>query len=236
MAQHILVTGAGSGIGAAIVNEAVESGATVVAVDRSQLEYAPGLTAPALASYRCDISDRSAIDAIVQREGPFDVVVAAAGIVGFATTRSATDGDIFDRIIATNLTGAYNTARSAAAAMAPGGCIVLISSAAWNTGQAYMAAYCASKAGVVALARSMAMEFIHADFSVCCVAPGAVDTRIMDGVTMPPEVDAALVDRYTPLRPVLDPSVVARVTLDVARQGAAFHGGVIPLDSGMTAG
>lgn len=176
------VTGAARGIGAAITRALARAGATVVAADirdvgetLSGLEDARGLT--------CDVSDPDSVDiafrSLADIEGKVDFAINAAGILSEAPLVD-TDVAEFDRIISINLRGSFLIAQGAARMMtqAAGGRIILISSELAYLGRAEFSAYCASKAGVVGLTRSLAHELAPA-ITVNTVAPGPVDTPML---------------------------------------------------------
>lgn len=177
-----LVTGAARGIGAAVARALAEAGAGIVAADvrdvretLSGLEDARGLA--------CDVSDPDSVDiafrSLADIEGRLDFAVNAAGVLSEAPLA---DMDVaeFDRIASVNLRGSFLVAQGAARMMthAAGGRIILISSELAYLGRAGFSAYCASKAGVVGLARSLARELAPA-VTVNTVAPGPVDTQML---------------------------------------------------------
>jgi 3-oxoacyl-[acyl-carrier protein] reductase len=194
-----LVTGAGSGIGAAVVRRLVDEGCrAVVAVDLDEeaartTAAASGAIEPAVA----DIADAASVDRVfndaVERHGALDVVVHAAGVDDpeskaelWAARQegrpplvlgTATDA-AWRRIMSVNLDGTFHVIRASARAMVPrrSGAIVTVgSSSAFDTFAGY-GAYAASKAGVHALSQSAAKELAHFGIRVNTVAPGPVDT------------------------------------------------------------
>ena len=177
-----LVTGAAQGIGAAVVRALAEAGATVIATDIRDLNQ----TCLGVARTRgvtCDVSDPASVDrlfhSINETEGRLDLAVNAAGIL---SEGRLVDMDIseFDRIISINLRGSFLIAQGAARMMAGlgSGRIILIASELAYLGRADFSAYCASKAGVVGLTRSLARE-LAPNVTVNSVAPGPVDTPML---------------------------------------------------------
>lgn len=181
-----LVTGAAQGIGAAIAQSLADAGAHVVISDqREPVETLTAITAAggSARSVICDVSDAANVSVLFQRitdtEATLDFTINAAGILSEAKIIDMDVSD-FDRIIAVNLRGSFLIAQGAARMMQPAGHgrIILISSELAYLGRAEFSAYCASKAGVVGLTRSLARE-LAPDIQVNSVAPGPVDTPML---------------------------------------------------------
>ena len=183
-ARHVVVTGAGTGIGKAIVERLATDGATVTLVgdDRAALESAgAGLTMRSHIAH-CDIRDRKAVDrsfaAAADALGPVHGLVACAGIGG-----ENTDGpdDRFDELVATNLSGTYYCVRGAVRHLAKGPTprhVVVISSILSRIGVPGYTGYSASKAGLLGLVRSFAAELAPDNVLVNAICPGWVDTSM----------------------------------------------------------
>ncbi len=173
--MHVAVTGAGTGIGKAIATRLSAEGARVSAIvrDESQLDGAAG--------YPCDIRNRDEVDAVFDRIGPLDALVANAGIGG---TNEPGPGDRFEDLIATNLTGTYWCARAAQRHGVSH--LVVIASILGRIGVAGFSGYCASKAGLLGLVRSFATELGPDGVQVNAICPGWVDTEMswqsIDGI------------------------------------------------------
>jgi NAD(P)-dependent dehydrogenase (short-subunit alcohol dehydrogenase family) len=167
--RHVVVTGAGTGIGRAIALRLAAEGArlTLLARDEERLrDVVPGAVTRA-----CDIRDRDQVLAAI--DGPVDALVANAGIGGPNESGAA---DRFDDIVQTNLFGTYWCARAAEAHLPDGGRIVIISSILARIGVAGYTGYCASKAGLLGLTRSLAAELAPRHIQVNAICPGWVDT------------------------------------------------------------
>jgi NAD(P)-dependent dehydrogenase (short-subunit alcohol dehydrogenase family) len=178
-----LVTGAGRGIGRAVAQRLSRDGFRVALTARSADELAataadcPGETLVVGA----DLTDPEAADriftAVEQRWGPVAVLVANAGAGHSARVERTTDGD-WQRLLDLNLTAPFRCIRRAVPAMreARNGRIVVIASTAARIGEPYIAAYTASKHGVLGLVRATAAELARDGITVNAVCPGYVDT------------------------------------------------------------
>jgi NAD(P)-dependent dehydrogenase (short-subunit alcohol dehydrogenase family) len=186
---HVLVTGGGSGIGAAIARAVGEAGAAVTLAGRRQApldEVAATLHRAAAVS--ADITREAdcaqMIAAARQAHGPVDIVVANAGAAE-SVPAARIDLDHWRRMIDVNLTGAFLTARAALAdvvrkPVGPNRRIVFIVSTAGLKGYPYVAAYCAAKHGVVGLMRALSTELAATGVTVNAVCPGFTDTPLLD--------------------------------------------------------
>jgi NAD(P)-dependent dehydrogenase (short-subunit alcohol dehydrogenase family) len=163
--MHVAVTGAGTGIGRAIAARLTAEGASVSAIVFDEAQ--PG----GEAGYVCDIRDRDQVDAVFDRIGPLDALVANAGIGG---RNEPGPGDRFEDIVATNLTGTYWCLRAAQRHGA--GHLVVIASILGRIGVSGFSAYCASKAGLLGLVRSFAVELAPHGVQVNAICPGWVNT------------------------------------------------------------
>ena len=104
-------------------------------------------------------------------------------------------------------------------------------------GEAYAAAYCASKAGLMNMTKAMAMEFSRKPIRINAVAPGGMITNISDGMTFPAEAEMDLVARYSGLRGQVEVDDVADlITMLASPAGRSYHGACISIDAGITAG
>jgi 3-oxoacyl-[acyl-carrier protein] reductase len=177
-----LVTGAGGGIGGAIVATLQAQGARVVAADL----HAPSLDCAL--PLAMDVSDEAAVDAgfstIEQELGPVQILVLNAGIFVIEEFETVTL-ESWRRTIDINLTGSFLCAHRAMSGMrdAGWGRVVAIGSSAGKTGGSKsMAAYAASKAGVMALAKSLASEYASAGITANALAPSLIDTPMLAGI------------------------------------------------------
>jgi 3-oxoacyl-[acyl-carrier protein] reductase len=234
MRRTALVTGAGRGIGRAIV-EALAGEAWVAGLD---VAFPEGAGAAAL-TVEADVSDCREIHAALERllaaHGSPDWVVCAAGITRDRVSWKMSDAD-WDEVIAVNLTGAFNVARAPAPAWRRSGAgrLVFISSINGLRGSFGQANYAAAKAGLVGLARSLALELARDGVTVNVVAPGFIDTAMTRD--LPDGIRQRALAR-TPLGRVGTASDVAAVVRFLCSEAAGFvTGTVLPVDGGQLLG
>jgi NAD(P)-dependent dehydrogenase (short-subunit alcohol dehydrogenase family) len=183
--RHALITGGGTGIGAATARLLSAAGAriTVTGRRREPLDAIAGEVRGAVAI--CDVTDRAAIerafDEAREANGPIDILVVNAGIAESAPFHKMTR-DSWDRIVATNLTGAFDCAQAAIGDLlkSENGRLVFVASVASLKGIPYAAHYGASKHGLLGLSRSLAAEYAKTNLTVNAVCPGYVDTPMTD--------------------------------------------------------
>jgi len=230
MRRTAVVTGGGRGIGRAIV-EALATDAWVAALD---VAFPQGRGA-ASASMEADVRDPAgvarAVDAVARERGGIDWVVHAAGIVRDRISWKMTDTDWGD-VLAVSLSGAFHVSRAAAAHLrrSPAGRVVFISSINGLRGKVGQANYAAAKAGLVGLARSLALELARDGVTVNVVAPGFIDTPMT--ADLPESVRAEALVR-TPLGRSGRPADVAAAVRFLCDDAAGFITGVVlPVDGG----
>ena len=184
--KHALVTGGSSGIGRAIALSLAGAGVAVTICGRRESELAKVADeADNIHAMVADVTDEDSVRALYAQaeaaRGPFDIVIANAGIASSAPAHRTTLED-WNRIINVNLTGAFLTVRPALAGMAERGRgrIVFIASVAGLRGSAYVAPYVASKHGVVGLARALAAELLKTGVTVNAICPGYVETEMLE--------------------------------------------------------
>lgn len=189
--QVAVVTGGAQGIGYAIAERLIASGAAVASFDRDAELNAGAmekLGARALA-VACDVTDWESIEAArAEAEahlGPVSILVNSAGIAGPNAPLDSYDIAAWRQVIEVNLTGTFLVNRSFVPGMKARGYgrIVNIASVAGKEGNPNAAAYSASKAGVIALTKSLGKELAAFDIAVNCITPAAARTRIFEQMT-----------------------------------------------------
>lgn len=183
--RHALITGGGTGIGAAAAEHLGSKGAKLSLLGR-RLEpieaVAEGLGGTAI---QCDVTDPQRIEAAFEEarsaNGPIDLLVVNAGIAE-SSPFHRTSRESWERVIATNLTAAFDCARLAIEDLlkSENGRLVFIASVASLRGVPYAAPYAASKHGLLGLMRSLASEYSKTSLTVNAVCPGYVDTPMTD--------------------------------------------------------
>jgi NAD(P)-dependent dehydrogenase (short-subunit alcohol dehydrogenase family) len=184
--RHVLITGGGTGIGAAIARAlAAEGAALSLAGRRKEPLEAMVKELPKATAIVADITREDNCAAMVKAAraafGPIDIVIANAGMASSAPAGKI-DLKHWQQAIDVNLTGSFLTVSAALADVtrAPGGRIVFIASTAGLKGYPYVAAYCAAKHGVVGLMRALSIELAAKGVTVNAVCPGYTDTPLLD--------------------------------------------------------
>jgi len=251
--RRIIVTGAGSGIGQATVARLLDEGGTVMGFDVSSEGLAHTANAAddagsgkRLTTAILDVSSEDAVadavDAAVSKLGGLEVLVNAAAIQRCAHTREHTLAD-WNATLAVNLTGTFLMTRQALPALLDSGRGVVLNftSTAASFAHPYMAAYAASKGGVLSFTHSLALEYSKQGLRAVNIQPGGVSTALALSTLdkMPEGYDLGLWTKQTPLlhgeeNDILgDPSAVASVIAMVASDDGAFITGTeIRVDGG----
>lgn len=241
-----LVTGAASGLGRATAQKLAEAGAKlcIADVNADGLAETEKLLAPSgveVLVQTANLGDpdacQTAVDATVARFGRLDALCNVAGIIVMTHAHEMSTVD-WDRTIAINLSGPFFLSRAAIPHLLQAeGAIVNVASSAAFVGEAYAAAYCASKSGLVGMTKAMAMEYTRKPIRINAVAPGGMMTNIAADIRMPEGVEYDLVQRYTGLRGCVETDDVADlITLLASPAGRSYHGACVSIDAGITAG
>jgi NAD(P)-dependent dehydrogenase (short-subunit alcohol dehydrogenase family) len=245
--QVAIVTGAASGIGRATATRLAQEGAAVACLDVSaealdavvsELEAeVPGISG--VLRVACDVTDEGAVRSAVTRTarelGRPSVVCNVAGIGGFEHSANLSL-ERFERVIAVNLTGTFLVCRESLPHLEDGGgCIVNVASTAGIMGQAYSAAYCASKGGVVMLTKALAAEYITRGVRVNAVAPGGVDTPLIGSFSPPEGADLKLLRKIvSPMGFASPDQIAASIAFLASDESSYTTGAILTVDGGIT--
>jgi len=240
------ITGGASGMGRATCIRFAAEGARVFAIDVD----GAGLEQTALTikegggtieTHLCNVTSKEecaqAVERAVEAFGRLDVLANIAGIVRFANSTEMSADD-WNLVLAVNLSGPFYLCQAAIPhLLKTNGNIVNVASNAGLMGQAYTAAYCASKGGLVQLTRALAMEFIKQPLRVNAICPAGTDTAMNQGIQFPEGADFKLIERYSGSRGFAKPEDIAGGIAFLASDEASMvHGSIFSADNGMMAG
>jgi NAD(P)-dependent dehydrogenase (short-subunit alcohol dehydrogenase family) len=225
----------------------LDEGASVAIVGRDQQRLASAVEALTphgeVIGIAGDISSMSeaarVVDESADRLSGLDYVFCNAGIPGVAPIEDLTE-ELWDLVLDVNLKGIYTTIRASVPHLKArgGGAIVTSGSEAGITGQPNLAAYCASKGGVVNMTRALALELIPFNIRVNCLSPGITDTPMCQAeAEMAPEPDKVWEAwaNWAPIARWSDPAEQARAVLFLMRDATFSVGSVLVTDGGYTA-
>jgi len=233
MSRVAVVTGAASGMGLAISRRLAGQGHRVALLDldgdaagraAAELRASGGETC----ATTVDVADRSAVDAAIQQAraelGPIEIVVTSAGLDQFSKFTEISP-DAWDRMLAVNLTGTFHCVQATVPDMVAAGWgrIVTISSSSAQSGAARMAHYVASKGGVIALTKALALEYAAKGITVNTIPPGFIETpmvhRAVDTGGLPSVEQVAA---HTPVRRAGTPDDIAAACAFLCSEEAGY--------------
>jgi NAD(P)-dependent dehydrogenase (short-subunit alcohol dehydrogenase family) len=244
--ETALVTGAASGLGRATALALARAGANVCIVDvnaagleeTAQQVRAIGRTALV---HTTDLSVAENCEAAVAGAlasfGCLDALCNVAGMIIFTNSTQMAAKD-WDKTLAVNLSAPFHLSKAAIPHLLErDGAIVNVTSSAAFIGEAYAAAYCATKAGLNAMTKAMAMEYMHQPIRINAIAPGGMKTNIAANLRMPQGADLGLIKRFSGMRGLVEVDDVAEMIAYLASDaGRGFHGTCVTMDRGITAG
>jgi NAD(P)-dependent dehydrogenase (short-subunit alcohol dehydrogenase family) len=243
--KSILITGGSSGIGLATAQLFLVEGAaaTITGRDANRLTEARatlgqyGLVHTVVGDVSKVQDAKTMVERHVQAHGGLDFVFCNAGVPGVAPIEDL-DEELWDRVIGVNLKGAYTVIRAAVPHLKErGGAIVTMGSEAALTGQPNLAAYCASKGGIVNMTRALALELIPFGIRVNCLCPGITNTPMCETeANMAPDPQAVWESwkNWAPIGRWADPMEQARAVLYLMRDATFAVGTVLVTDGGYT--
>ena len=177
------------------------------------------------------------VGAAVAEFGRLDALCNVAGLLKLANSHDMALAD-WNLIMAVNLTAPFLLSQAAIPHLLEShGAIVNVTSSAAHIGEAYAAAYCASKGGLAQLTKAMALEYLKQPVRINALSPGGMATPIGASFVPPPGADMELLGRYRPLRGLVSVEDTARMIAYLASPAAdGFHGAIVVMDKGMVAG
>lgn len=241
-----LVTGAASGIGREVAIRLASEGAQLMLCDINS----DGLesTAKACQQYKtnisqqiCDVGDYAACEAAIkvciERHGQLNILCNIAGIVQLKHFADISVAE-WQRMLNINLSSVFYFCQLAMPHLITSqGNIVNLASSAGLVGQAYTSAYSATKAAVVSLSKSLAIEFSSNAVRVNALCPGSVKTPLVANIEFPDDIDQGLLAKLFPLLEAAEPSEIAGAVAYLASDEARYITGVaLPIDGGQVAG
>ncbi len=242
--KTVLITGGGSGVGAAMARAFADAGAKVIIAGRSEERLRQtAATHKLIATIVADVTDEQSVQAMFSAAGPCDIVIANAGASESAPF-AKTSLNAWQRMIDVNLTGTFLTLREGLRQMpTPAGRLIAIASTAGLKGYAYVAPYAAAKHGIVGLVRSLALEVAKTNITVNAICPGFLNTEMTErSIANIVEKTGKTVDEargslsgLNPQQRLIEPSEVAETALWLCSDGArSVNGQAISVSGGET--
>ena len=244
--QTVLVTGGATGLGLAIASAFGRAGARVALNDLSPESLAKASSDLSNQGIDCrvfmaDVTDSSAVNRMVDEVrkmvGPIDILIANAGLYPVSSFLDMTE-DEWDRVLDTNLKGTFLSCQAVARAMVErgnGGQIITMGSGAANRAISGWSHYCTSKAGVVMLTRSMAMELAEHSIRVNAILPGYIDVE-RGGAHLDPNYKETARQSVPIGRPGVPEDIANAVLLLASPLAGYITGATLPVDGGGSAG
>ena len=231
-----VVTGGANGVGFAAARLLAAHGASVHIFDRERENPEEAARQIGATAFSADVTSRESLDAAFQASGPPDILIANAGIASEADFCEHTSQE-WDRILSVNLSGAFHSMQAAALLMRPRRCGSIVLTASTNSydGEARLAAYNASKAGLLGLVHTATNELGPFQIRVNAVCPGLIRTRLTDAHFANPEILRNYF-RHIPLGRGGEPDEVAQAIVFLASGLASYiTGATLFVDGGQMA-
>jgi NAD(P)-dependent dehydrogenase (short-subunit alcohol dehydrogenase family) len=236
--KRVVITGAGRGLGSLLAHAFSRAGARVALVSRTEADLkaiAQDLPGPTLVCSG-DVTDEDVNDAVadatVAEWGGLDVWICNAGISPVVGGPRDVDPSVWRQVLEVNLTGAFLGARAASRVMGDGGRLIFTGSVLGERPRKGLAAYSASKAGLVGMAKALALDLAPTGITVNVVAPGWFDSPLADGWKRNAELSAKITG-HTALRRWGDPAELAGAYQFLASDASSFvTGAVLNVDGG----
>jgi NAD(P)-dependent dehydrogenase (short-subunit alcohol dehydrogenase family) len=236
--KRVVITGASRGLGALLAHAFSRAGASVALVARTEVDLKtladalPGPTLVASGDVTDEDCNEAIADAVVSEWGGLDAWICNAGISPIVAGPRDTSVTVWRKVLDVNVTGAFLGARAAARVMQQGGRLVFTGSVLGERPRAGLTAYSASKAGLVGLAKGLALDLAPAGITVNVVAPGWFDSPLADGWKNDAELSAAITG-HTAQQRWGAPAELAGAYLFLASDASSFvTGTVVAVDGG----
>lgn len=236
--KRVVVTGAGRGLGTLLAHAFSAGGASVALVSRTEKDLkavADALPGPSLV-LAADVTDEdgneAVADAVVAEWGGLDVWIANAGISPVVGGPRETKASVWRQVLEVNLTGAFLGARAAARVMGEGGRIIFTGSVLGERPREGLTAYSASKAGLVGMAKGLALDLASAGITVNVVAPGWFDSPLAEGWMANPKLSSAITGHTAQRRWGAPADLTGAYTFLASDASAFITGTVLNVDGG----
>jgi len=236
--KRVVITGASRGLGALLAHAFSQAGAAVALVARTEQDLKavaaalPGTSLVLSGDVTDEDCNEAVADATVAEWGGIDAWICNAGISPIVAGPRQTDPSVWRHVMEVNLTGAFLGARAAARVMGEGGRVIFTGSVLGERPRKGLAAYSASKAGLVGVAKSLALDLAPAGITVNVVAPGWFESPMADGWVQDPGLSAAITGHTAQGRWGTSRDLAAAYQFLASDASAFITGTVLSVDGG----